>query len=232
MLASFSDLTGMEKFFAGCALLGGICFVIRLVLQFVGGGDTDADGGGGFDAHDGGFDAHGGADGGFDADSGAEVAHGGMEAHATHLDHGEMSFRTLSFQGLTAFFMMFGIVGLALLRESGWGETRATLGGLAAGVGSVWVIKRIFEAAGKLQSSGNVRLENAVGQLGQVYLRIPADGSGQVQVTVQEQMRICDAVSEDGREIATGEAVEVVGISGRILKVRRNVTAKTREVTK
>lgn len=191
MLAVLEGYTKVETFYLVCAVIGGICFVIRLALQFIGGADTDVDG---------------------------DIGDVDVDADAGDSD---MGFHVLSFQGLTAFFMMFGIVGLALLRETGWDELRATVGALAAGVASVWVVKKLFELAGALQSSGNVRWENAVGQKGQVYLHIPAGGSGQVQVPVQNQLLVCDAVAQDEGEIATGEQIEVISVSGNTLTVRK-----------
>jgi len=65
----------------------------------------------------------------------------------------------------------------------------------------------------RLQSEGTLDIRNAIGQTGSVYLTIPANGSGQVQVTVQGSLRIFNAVSQDKNKISTGAGVRVTDIT-------------------
>jgi membrane protein implicated in regulation of membrane protease activity len=120
-------------------------------------------------------------------------------------------FKLLSLQGLTAFFMMFGLVGLALLK-SGMALVLTVFGGAMAGLGAVWLTGILFSQMKRLQSEGTLNLANAVGQQGTVYLTIPAGKSGQIQVAVQGSLRIIDAVSKDQKRIATGEKIQVVDV--------------------
>ena len=114
-------------------------------------------------------------------------------------------------QGLTAFFMMFGLVGLALLRAN-LAVILTVAGATAAGMFTVWVITMIFSQMGRLQSEGTLNVQNAIGEIGSVYLAVPAQGSGQVRVTVQGALRLLDAVSHDGTKIETGAKVRVTGV--------------------
>ena len=57
----------------------------------------------------------------------------------------DIGFRMISLQGLSAFFMMFGLVGLALYRQSQVGVIISIVGAVAAGMGSVWVIGITFQ---------------------------------------------------------------------------------------
>jgi hypothetical protein len=184
-----SDFTALEYFFLACAVVGGILFLFRLALFFLGGGDTEVD-----------VDAPGGEGGFDDTDS---------------------SFRFLSVQSLSAFFLMFGLVGLALLRE-GVQEIAALIAAIAAGLFTVWVVSQIFVQMKKLQSDGTLKMENAINREGTVYLTIPEDGTGQVRVVVQGGLRICDAVSADHQKIPTGASIRVVKIvSGKVLVVEK-----------
>lgn len=186
-------LKGLEMVFAACALLGGGLFLIRMVLFFLGGfGEADADGG---------------------VDAGDVDVGDAFEAVA--------SFQLVTLQGLTAFLMMFGLVGLALLK-SDTGNIVATLGAGAAGAVTLVIVGKIFSSLLALQSSGTLDMRNAVGQEGTVYLGIPADGTGKAQVTVQERLMVLDAVSEGREELKTGERVKVVRvIGGRTLSVEK-----------
>ncbi len=210
MLAFLSDMSGLEKIFAVCAIVGGVLFIIRLVLQFMG-GDFDVDGADGIDGIDGldgldGVDGLDGADADFDADIGDT----------------DYSFKLISFQGLTAFFAMFGLVGLAMLKQSGFSPAHSVMGGLAAGVVTVWVMKKIFEMAMTLQSSGNIKLKNAIGAEGTVYLTIHPGDTGQVRVNVQNHLKIFSAKCDSDEEIKTDEPIRVVRVvSGNILVVEK-----------
>ena len=207
-------MTGVDKVFAGSAIVGGSLFFVRLILFFIGyHGDTDVevdadvdvdvdvdhDFGGDTDAHFDGVDAHGG---------------GAGEAYAV--------FKLLSFQSVTAFFMMFGLVGLALRKEAALVEAWSLLGAMCAGAFSFWVIGKIMHLMKGLQSSGTMTVANAIGQEGSIYLTIPAGGVGKVQVTVQDHLRIFSAVARKQGRIRTGERVTVVGVSsGNTLVVEK-----------
>lgn len=152
-----------------------------------------------------------GHDDGVDADHPADMS-GDADA----------SFKALSLQGLTAFFMMFGLVALAVSKQGGANNLWAVLAGLAAGLFTVWVIGRIFVGMKKLQADGTLRIETAVGQEGEVYLPLAPGKSGQVRVAVQGQLRVFDAVTEGGAELKTGARVKVVRVTaGNVLVVEK-----------
>ncbi len=141
----------------------------------------------------------------------ADVVHGDVDA----------SFKILTLQGLTAFFMMFGLVGFVLLRESKVGNTLAVAGALIAGLASVWLIGKIFSSFKKLQSSGTIENKSAVGAEGTVYLTIHSGGTGKVQVSINGRLREFDAVSSMNEDITTGSRIRVKDINGRILVVEK-----------
>lgn len=190
----------VDKFFFVCATVGGIFFLVRLVIQFMG-MDHDMDAGG--------------ADGA--GAGGIEHAGGDMDGHADS----DVGFKLLTFQGLTAFFMMFGLVGLAIHQQSGMGALLAMVGGTAAGLASVWVIDKMFSAARGLQSSGTLDNTSAIGGIGSVYLTIPKGGTGRVMITFHDRQREFDAVAQDKEEIKTGERVKVVWADGGVLVVEK-----------
>ena len=133
----------------------------------------------------------------------------------------DTSFNLLSLQGLTAFFMMFGLVGLALLRAD-LPVLVTVIGGMFAGLITVAVTGLIFTQMKRLQTDGTISIENTIGKEGNVYLGIPKNGTGQVQIIVQGSLKIFDAVSKNKNTIATGEKVQVVGVaSGNTLIVEK-----------
>ncbi len=145
---------------------------------------------------------------------GHDAADGGVSADHDVSGTADASFKLLSFQGLTAFFMMFGLVGLAMHRQSGAGPAASAGVAALAGLLAVWVIGKLFSGMKKLQSSGTLDIRNAVGQEGEVYLTIPSGGTGQVRARVQNQLRTLDATAAGGASFKTGERVRVVSVSG------------------
>ena len=210
-------MTVVDKIFMGCAVFGGALFIVRVALFFIGHAGTDADTG--FDAD---VDVHAdfGADVDADVDFDTDVGgHGGLHHGGGDSD---ISFKLLTMQGIMAFLMMFGLVGLAMHRNSRSSEPLAILAGFAAGMLALYVVAKLFALMKGLQSSGTVDVRNAVGAQGSVYLTIPAGGTGEVQVAVQERLRIYDAKAEDGEEIKTGQNVRVVRIvGGNVLVVEK-----------
>jgi membrane protein implicated in regulation of membrane protease activity len=214
----------IETIYWGATIIGGTLFLLRTIMLLVGGGL----GGDDFDTH---FDGH--VDAGFgDVHTDIGDVHTDFDTHfdghvdtgldAGLTDHAALaSFKLLSMQGLTAFFMMFGLVGLALLRAN-LAVALTVIGGTAAGLFTVWVISILFSQMRRLQSEGTLDINNAVGQVGSVYLTIPKGGSGQIQVTVQGSLRMFDAISQDGKPIPTGQKIRVSAVvDGKTLSVTR-----------
>jgi membrane protein implicated in regulation of membrane protease activity len=118
----------------------------------------------------------------------------------------------LSIQGITAFFMMFGLVGLATMR-SGGSPILAIGAGAVAGMFSLWASTQLYRFFRRLQSRGNASLESAIGKDATVYLSIPERGVGQIQVTVGGRLRTHDARAEKGGSFSTGDRVRVTRVT-------------------
>ena len=141
-----------------------------------------------------------------------------IDVDATHTST-DVGFKILSLHAISAFFMMFGLVGLALYRQSEVGFGLSLLGGMIAGFISVWVIGKLFKIASKLESSGTLSTDKAVGRSGTVYQRIPEGGSG--RVTIPSMSRECDARTADGKGLDTGTPVKILEVHANVLIVER-----------
>jgi hypothetical protein len=187
-------LTWIEIIYWASTIIGGTLFILRLVMMFIGGGVDDT------------FDA--------------SIDSGDLDISGDHAS-ADMSFKLMSVQGLTSFFMMFGLVGLALLKAN-LPVLLTVFGGVIAGLVTVAITGLIFSQMKRLQTEGTINIQNTVGKDGSVYLTIPINGTGQVQIIVQGSLKIFDAVSIDKTRIATGEKVRVVGVaSGNTLVVEK-----------
>lgn len=174
-------MDGGAIWFTVPALAGTTVFVLRLILMLLG-----------FVGHDIAPDFHAGAG----------------DAH-----HGDSSdaFKLLSIQSISAFLMGFGWGGLGAFVGSDMGPVRSTLVGLAVGIGMMWLLAKLLRSMNRLESTGNISIDAAVGLEGAVYLSIPAKGGGkgQVRITVEERDRIYNAVS-DGDELPTGARARIL----------------------
>lgn len=188
-------LSVIEVIYWASTIIGGTLFILRLGMMLLGGGLSDD----GFDTMPDGGD---------------------VDVAGDHTD-ADTSFKLLSVQGLTSFFMMFGLVGLALLRADSH-VLITILGGAVAGLVTVAVTGLIFTQMKRLQTEGTIKIQNTVGSEGTVYLTIPRNGTGQVQVIAQGSLKIFDAVSSNKHQIATGEKIRVTGVaSGNTLIVEK-----------
>ena len=132
----------------------------------------------------------------------------------------DASFKALTFQGIMAFMMFFGLAGLYTMESNGGASLAVVAGALAGGV-SMYFTGKLFELFVTLQQDGTTELSEAIGSKGQTYLRISEGGLGQVTVEVNGIQRTYNARSEDGAQIGTGDFIEVVDTIGEVLVVKR-----------
>lgn len=140
-------------------------------------------------------------------------------------DHGDAtSFFTI--RNMIAFFTMFGWSGLAAYK-SGLPNAAVLIIAVASGSALVALLYFLMKKAAGMRQSGTLELKNAVSQVGETYLRIPAgrSGMGKVQVTVQGRLVELDAMTDDPADIATGRPIKVVStLNERILIVTSSLS--------
>ena len=118
----------------------------------------------------------------------------------------------LSVRALSAGAATFGIGGLAGLQlglPSFFALVLGVLGGVAMSVVTAWLTRQLF----RLESSGSLDLQNAIGSAGRVQLSVPAamGGAGRVQFEVQGRTLELKAVSH-GDPLPVGTPVTIVGL--------------------
>ena len=141
-----------------------------------------------------------GADADVDIDDGIEVPDDGLAI--------------FSVRGVTSMLCITGWVAVALLETSlpqGVSIAIAIACGVATLIGMAYLMRAIY----RLQSSGNIDIENCVGKIGEVYIPIPStgNGSGKINLTVQEKFSEFTAITTSGEQLKTGAFVRVVAVS-------------------
>ncbi|WP_020570541.1 KH domain-containing protein [Neolewinella persica] len=99
------------------------------------------------------------------------------------------------------------VVRLVLLTEAN--PIMAFLVGAAAGAVGVYLLSLLLKFLLSQQEFVNWSIEDAIMEQGTVYLRIPADGEGLVQVTVRGRKRELKARSLLSEDIPTGAPIVV-----------------------
>lgn len=123
-----------------------------------------------------------------------------------------IDFQFLSVRNMLAFFTIFGWTGIICL-GSDLSPILSTLIATVAGLIMMFIMASIMYFMGKLTEDGTLKIKNAIGKSGNVYLPIPARRSGMGQVQIQVQgLQTLDAITDHDLEIPTGSLVEVVDI--------------------
>lgn len=121
-----------------------------------------------------------------------------------------IDFQFLSLKNFVAFLTIFGWSGIACL-DAGWSKTMTVLISLICGLIMMFAMASLFYYLSKLQSSGTLKLRNALNQVGEVYLTIGSKRSsiGKVSIKVQGTLRELDALTEEARDLEMGDVVKV-----------------------
>ena len=185
----------MTTLFLACALFGGTLLICQTVLTLIGlSGDHDF-------SHDGG-----------DHDLGHDV--NGHDAASSTQHNSTWFFGIVTFRTAVAALTFFGLAGMAAQSSDLSPVPSLAIGvltGFAAMYGVHWMMRQIS----RLKADGSVRIDNAVGMTGTVYLRIPGHlgGAGKIQLNLQNRTVELSAWT-DRSEIATGATVLVTRVVG------------------
>jgi membrane protein implicated in regulation of membrane protease activity len=199
----WEGLTALEQVFYYCAIPATIILVIQTLLSIlgIGNGDGDVD-----------FDSD--VDGDTSIDSDFDGA-AGTAAESTGIDAIESasSLKFFSIRGIVAFFSLFGWVGV-VLAEEGLNILLIFFIATICGLIGMFVIAMMFYMISNMQRNGNINIKNAIGNIGQVYLTIPAkqSGQGKILITIQERYTEVSAMTNSSKPLSTGTLVHVVDV--------------------
>lgn len=219
----------MAWLFLICATIGGTILVCQFVLALVGfGHDVDiADDLPDDVPHDIPHDLlHG------DASHGTDGAHAPDPELGQHaVGHGNFStwlFGMLSFKTITAALAFFGFAGCAA-QSAGMSTTAQLVIATLAGLAALYGVHSIMQVLFKLSQDNTIRLQNAVGKEGTVYLTIPAHrkNTGKVQFKLQNRLVDYPALTEHNEPLKTGAKVRIIAVEGTTLQVEPFVELKS-----
>jgi len=157
---------------------------------------------------------------GFGSEADGDLDDGGMESNAettppdSKTGSNTNTFKIFTIRGIVAFFALGGWAGLAAL-AAGLHPFWAIQISLFAGVCALLLAAIIIRLALRMQTSGNINLNNAISQSAVVYIRIPSERSdkGKVTMLLQERFVELEAVTDSKADIMPESNVKVVAIT-------------------
>ncbi len=183
----FNGLEPTMRVYWGIAIFTSTIFIIQMVMTFIGIGDVDA--------------------GDADFDLGSDASDGTLDAGGT--------LQLFSVRNIVNFLLGIGWGGVCL---SAYVHNQAllTLAALAVGCLAVVLFAMIYKQMRRLEHDGAFRIDDCVGQVADVYLRIPGQrrGEGKVQYSFGGSVQELAAITE-GEAIASGAKVRILEVVGQ-----------------
>jgi len=120
--------------------------------------------------------------------------------------------RILTLKGVLAFLSIGAWT--AYLFVDLLGPIFSSLIGVVLGFVAAYLQALAYRAMMRLESSGNIDYNNAVGKTGTVYMRVPKlkSGKGKVTLVIQERYAEIDAVTEEEEDILPKTSIVVIGL--------------------
>lgn len=193
----------MTLFYSLCAVLGCTVLVCQFVLTITGASDAD-------DLESGDVGDHGVGDH-------HDVANTGTGAHGdpNHAHSSSWFFGILTLRTVTSALAFFGLTGLAM-NASDVPPIPALAAASGAGFAALYLVHWLMKSLAHLKAEGTVRIRDAVGSTGSVYVRIPGAnaGPGKVQIMLQGRTVELSATTDDPTTLPTGARIVVTKVLG------------------
>lgn len=201
------------------AIPSSLLLLIQTILSLIGFGDSGA----GLEVSD-----TSGLDLDFDGDIGADgIDFDTPDLPASHDGSNPMDYSTLrlfTIQGFVAFFTVFSWTSIVSV-NSGTYEPLGLLIGAILGFAVMVLIAKMIQTSRRLTENGVIDIKNSIGEVGTVYIPIPARGSGQGKVVLKVQNRFGEfnAVTSGDTPLASNTQVRVTDIRGDVLVVEADI---------
>ena len=181
----WSALSGTQQIFWGISIVFSVLFCIQFIFGLIG----------------------------IDADADMEIS-GDMDMDMDMDMDGDYSldadFTVFSTRSIIAFFTFFGWTGVASLNAGASLMTTLIASSISGSLAMAMVGVLMWQFS-KLSQDGNIDINDALFQTGEVYLRIPPKdkGQGKVHINIQGSLKEVDAITESTEAIPTGAFIRV-----------------------
>jgi len=121
-----------------------------------------------------------------------------------------IGFQFITFKNLVGFFTIFGWSGIACI-DAGLSQTLTIIIAIGCGLVMMAIMAAMFYSMRKLSDSGTLDYNNALNQIGEVYLTVGANRSkiGKAHVRIQGALRELEALTDNPSDLKTGTVIKV-----------------------
>ncbi len=125
-----------------------------------------------------------------------------------------VGFQFFTLKNTVAFFALFGWSGVSSINAGNSASTTIIIS-IASGLVIMTVVALMMYYMRKLNDSGTLKMDNALGSIGEVYTTIGANRGniGKVQVKVQSALRELEALTDSDEDLKQGTVVKVTEVT-------------------
>ncbi len=133
----------------------------------------------------------------------------------------DLSFHFLSIQSILAFFMGFGWMGYAGMHHFNFSKLLTFGVALVTGIAFLIGTAYLMFGVSKLEKTVTKDYTKALNQTGKAYTDFTPKGQGQVEIEINEQLSIEEAVNNTEEEIKAFDRVKVVNVDNDVLYIEK-----------
>ena len=131
------------------------------------------------------------------------------------------SFDFLSIQSILAFFMGLGWMGLACMKVWGIGAILSTVISIVFGLALMFVSAYLMCCVKKLNKTVKKDMTKAEGSIAKAYTNFEPKGQGQVEISVNGQLSVEEAVNTSEEFIKSFDEVKVIKYENNKLYIEK-----------
>tara|TARA_R110002074_G_scaffold161739_1_gene319983 strand:- start:2972 stop:3541 length:570 start_codon:yes stop_codon:yes gene_type:complete len=123
-------------------------------------------------------------------------------------------FQFFTLKNLVAFFTIFGWSGIASIDAQNSNLTTIIISSVC-GLIMMSIMATMFYYISKLNSSGTLKMKNALNSIGEVYLTVGANRSktGKIQIKIQGALRELEALTDYHEDLKQGKIIKVIEVT-------------------
>lgn len=133
----------------------------------------------------------------------------------------DVAFNFISIQSVIAFFMGFGWMGYAALHQWGLNQIISFISAFSIGIIFMLLTGYLMFLVKKLEKSVKKDKATAIDKIGKAYTSFEANGNGQVEIEVNGQLTIANAINKTEEKIAAFDAIKVVEVKDDVLYIEK-----------
>ena len=133
----------------------------------------------------------------------------------------DISFNFLSIQSILAFFMGFGWMGFAALNQFNLNNLYTLLAAIGVGLIFMFLNAFLMFSIRKLEKIVKKDKTTALDKIGKAYTRFEPNSNGQIEIEINGQLTVTDAISCSNEVINSFEQIKVVKVENDKLYIDR-----------